>query len=82
MKAVISDSQTNKLNLLEKEVIKIYKNVNKGIKCHTTKMLSNNSPSQLTGTLGHTAFSVNVGTGIIVQVNYSFNITLLPQGKV
>lgn len=44
-------------------------------------MLSNNSPSQLTAT-GHTAFSTNVGTGIIAQINYSFNVTLLPQGKV
>lgn len=45
-------------------------------------MLSNNSLSQLTGTVGHTACSVNVGTGTIAQINYSFNIILLPQGNV
>lgn len=44
-------------------------------------MLSNNSPSKLTGTVGHTAFSGNVGTGIIAQINYSFSVTLLPQRK-
>lgn len=44
-------------------------------------MLSNSSLSKLTGTVGHTAFSENVGTGIIAQINYSFSVTLLPQRK-
>ena len=45
-------------------------------------MLPNHSLSKLTGTVGQTAFSVNVGTGVIAQITYSFSGTLLPQRKV
>lgn len=38
-------------------------------------MLPNNSLSQLPGTVCHTAFSGNVGTRIIAQINYSFSVT-------
>lgn len=56
----------------------IYKNVKKRIKSHTGKMLPKNSLSKLTRRAGHSPFLVNVGTGIIAQINYS----LLPHRKV